>query len=69
MDKRKSRELDRKKLLGDPILVLTIIALILFLVMFIAYPLFTLLVDSVYYDKKFLWTRSSGFFARLPSGE
>ena len=48
MDKRKSRELDRKKLLGDPILVLTIIALILFLVMFIAYPLFTLLVDSVY---------------------
>lgn len=52
MDKRKSRELDRKKLLGDPILVLTIIALILFLVMFIAYPLFTLLVDSVYYDKK-----------------
>lgn len=52
MDKRKSRDLERKKMLGDPILVLTIIALIVFLLMFIAYPLFTLMIDSVYTEGK-----------------
>lgn len=53
MSKRQSGGLDRKKLLADPILVLTIIALILFLTLFIAYPLFTLLIESVYAGGRF----------------
>ncbi len=46
--RRQSRTLDRKKLMGDPILVLTIIALVVFLALFIAYPLCTLFIESVY---------------------
>ena len=38
--------LDRKKLLGDPIMVTTIVVLIAFLTLFILYPLAILLVDS-----------------------
>ena len=41
-----SAALDRKKLLGDPILVTTIVVLITFLTLFILYPLAILLVDS-----------------------
>ena len=40
--------LDRKKLMADPIMVLTIVVLITFLTLFILYPLAILLVDSFY---------------------
>lgn len=40
--------LERKKFLSDPILVLTVIALVVFLTLFVAYPLVILLRDSVY---------------------
>ena len=43
-----SAALDRKKLMGDPILVTTIVVLITFLTLFILYPLAILLVDSFY---------------------
>ena len=52
MAKSTSRSLDRKKLLADPILVLTIIALVVFLTLFIAYPLFALLQESVYNNNR-----------------
>lgn len=47
MARRQSASLDRKKFFGDPVLVLTIIALTIFLTLFILYPLAMLLVDSV----------------------
>jgi iron(III) transport system permease protein len=47
MAKSQSASLDRKKLLGDPIMVTTIVVLIAFLTLFILYPLAILLVDSV----------------------
>ena len=46
MAKTQSASLDRKKLLGDPIMVSTIVVLIAFLTLFILYPLAILLVDS-----------------------
>lgn len=42
-----SSSLDRKKMLGDPILVSTIVVLIAFLTLFILYPLAILMIDSV----------------------
>lgn len=42
-----SSALDRKKMLGDPILVSTIVVLIAFLTLFILYPLAILMIDSV----------------------
>ena len=48
MASRQGAALDRKKLLGDPIMVTTIVLLITFLTLFILYPLAILLVDSVY---------------------
>lgn len=48
MASRQSAALDRKKMLGDPIMVTTIVVLIAFLTLFILYPLAILLVDSVY---------------------
>ena len=48
MAKSQSAALDRKKLMADPILVLTIVVLITFLTVFILYPLAILLVDSFY---------------------
>lgn len=48
MASRQGAALDRKKLLGDPIMVTTIVVLIAFLTLFILYPLAILLVDSVY---------------------
>ncbi|KRN56527.1 ABC transporter, permease protein [Atopobium minutum] len=51
MAKTQSARLDRKKLLGDPILVTTIIVLIVFLTLFILYPLAILMVDSVVSEK------------------
>ena len=46
MAKSQSASLDRKKLMGDPIMVTTIVLLIVFLTVFILYPLAILLVDS-----------------------
>ncbi len=48
MATRQGAALDRRKLMGDPILVTTIVLLITFLTLFILYPLAILLVDSVY---------------------
>ena len=45
---RQSASLDRKKLLADPVMVTTIVALVAFLSIFILYPLAVLLVDSIY---------------------
>ena len=42
-----SKRLERKKLFGDPFLVSTIVVLLIFLLLFILYPLATLLIDSV----------------------
>ncbi len=46
MSKSQSIQLERKKLLADPIMVSTIVVLIAFLTLFIMYPLAILLVDS-----------------------
>ena len=43
-----SAALDRKKLMGDPIMMTTIVLLVTFLTLFILYPLAILLVDSLY---------------------
>jgi iron(III) transport system permease protein len=53
MAKSQSARLDRKKLLGDPIMVCTIVVLITFLTVFILYPLAILLVDSFYGSEGF----------------
>ncbi|MBQ1310825.1 MAG: iron ABC transporter permease [Blautia sp.] len=46
MAKGQGAQLERKKLLADPIMVTTIVVLIAFLTLFILYPLAILLVDS-----------------------
>lgn len=46
--KKTSAQLDRKKLLSDPIMMGMIIVLLIFLLLFIVYPLFVLLIDSIY---------------------
>ena len=51
--KSKSAALDRKKLFADPFMVGTIIILLLFLILFIVYPLFVLLIDSFYTEGRF----------------
>ena len=53
MAKAQSAALDRKKLMGDPIMVTTIVVLITFLTLFILYPLAILLVDSFVGDGGF----------------
>lgn len=45
---RTSARLDRKKFFADPVMVSTIIVLLVFLTLFILYPLAMLLVDSIY---------------------
>lgn len=50
--KSKSASLDRKKLLSDPVMVGMIVILLFFLTLFICYPLFVLLIDSVYTEGK-----------------
>ncbi|KXB63979.1 iron ABC transporter permease [Olsenella sp. DNF00959] len=47
MAKNQSVQLDRKKLMADPIMVTTIAVLIAFLTLFILYPLAILMVDSI----------------------
>lgn len=56
MARSQSSSLDRKKFLGDPVLVVTIVALILFLTLFILYPLAMLLMDSVLVRKTQLYS-------------
>ena len=53
MARTQGAALDRKKLMGDPILVTTIVVLITFLTLFILYPLAILLVDSFVGDVGF----------------
>ncbi|MBR0482296.1 MAG: iron ABC transporter permease [Firmicutes bacterium] len=53
MANSQGKNLDRKKLLGDPIMVMTIVVLITFLTLFILYPLAILLVDSFVGDGAF----------------
>jgi len=52
MSHKQSKTLDRKKLLADPVMLLTITGIFVFLMLFILYPLSILLVDSLYVDKK-----------------
>ena len=61
MAKGQSAELDRKKLMADPIMMTTIVLLITFLTLFILYPLAILLVDSLYGTNGF----SLGTFQRI----
>ena len=61
-----SAALDRKKLMGDPILVTTIVVLITFLTLFILYPLAILLVDSFVGDGGFSFSVFQRIFA-MPS--
>ena len=46
MANAKSKELDRKKFFADPILVMAILLIMLFLLLFIVYPLWTVTVQS-----------------------
>ena len=46
MANAKSKALDRKKFFGDPILVIAILLIMLFLLLFIVYPLWTVTVQS-----------------------
>ncbi len=48
MARSQSAELERKKFFSDPILVSMITVLLIFLALFILYPLLMLLVDSFY---------------------
>lgn len=50
--KSNSARLERKKLRSDPVLMGMIIVLLIFLTLFILYPLFVLLIDSIYTDGK-----------------
>ena len=51
--KTKSAQLERKKMFNDPVLMGMIIVLLIFLILFIVYPLFVLLVDSFYTEGAF----------------
>ena len=53
MAKTQSAALERKKLMGDPVMITTIVVLIAFLTIFILYPLAILLVDSFVGDGQF----------------
>ena len=64
MKGNQSARLERKKLLGDPVLLITIIILIAFLSLFILYPLAMLLADSVYVRQTELYSVSE-----IASGE
>ncbi|NLO84909.1 MAG: iron ABC transporter permease [Clostridiales bacterium] len=52
MIKAQSKRLERKKFFGDPIMVSTIVVLLIFLALFILYPLAMLLVDSIVVEGK-----------------
>ncbi len=59
MNRKQSAQLDRKKFFGDPVMVITIIILFLFLTLFILYPLAMLLLDSVMVQNTELYNVSS----------
>ena len=46
MANKQGKSLDRKKLLGDPVLVLVILAIMAFLLLFVVYPLATVTAQS-----------------------
>ena len=48
MNRRQSARLDRKKFFADPVMLGAIFVLIVFLSLFILYPLAMLMIDSVY---------------------
>ncbi len=50
MASRQSAQLDRKKFLADPVLIAAILILIVFLTLFILYPLAMLLIDAIQTD-------------------
>jgi len=54
MTAHQSARLERKKLLADPVLIITIVLLTLFLLLFILYPLGMLLADSVFSTESFV---------------
>lgn len=56
--------LDRKKLMADPIMVSTIVVLVVFLTLFIIYPLVILLVDSFISDNGFTLDILKGVLAK-----
>ena len=56
--------LDRQKLLADPIMVSTIVVLVVFLTLFIIYPLVILLVDSFISDNGFTLDIIKGVLAK-----
>ena len=56
MNKRQGARLDRAKFFHDPLLVVTVTALIVAMLLFILYPLAYLLVDSVLVDGKVSWS-------------
>ena len=59
MNKNQSSKLDRKKFFGDPVMVITIVILFLFLSLFILYPLAMLLLDSVLVQQTELYSVAS----------
>ena len=59
MNRRQSARLDRKKFFADPVMLGAIFVLIVFLSLFILYPLAMLMIDSVYVrDTKLLGAQS-----------
>ena len=69
MAKSQSASLERKKLLADPILVSTIVVLVVFLTVFILYPLAILLVDSFVSEEGFTFSifHTNGIIWNNPS--
>ena len=59
------KSLDRKKLLADPILVVAIIGIFVFLLLFILYPLAILLADSAVVETGNKVTIGFGNFIRI----
>ena len=53
MASNQSARLERKKFFSDPILISMIVVLLIFLALFILYPLLMLLVDSFYTEGTF----------------
>ena len=66
MARAQGAALDRKKLMGDPLMVTTIVLLIAFLTLFILYPLAILLVDSFVGDGGFSFSVFERIF-RMPN--
>ena len=64
MAKNQGTALDRKKLMADPIMVSTIVVLVVFLTLFIIYPLVILLVDSFISDNGFTFDIIKGVLAK-----